>query len=216
LLTIQGENGMPLMKSASSEALHSNIRELVRSGYKPRQAVAIGLSNQRKYKKMAMGGMAMMSDGGQVIDKGGMENIPKMTKPPGGYNEPYSKMDDLGPEGHQRSLNEIREDGEYYPAEVANPNEMEEAQGFAEALKKKSMEIMSPEHYAMGGLVQDGPEGDRKFGTKPTENMMDTVEDVEVHAKVGKPFMENPSGMGLSMEAKAALERKKKMRRYSS
>ena len=48
---------MPLKKSSSAEALHSNIRELIKSGHNPKQAIAIGLSNQRKFKHMADGGI---------------------------------------------------------------------------------------------------------------------------------------------------------------
>jgi len=42
---------MPLIKSGSEQSLKKNIAELMRSGYPQKQAVAIGLSNQRKYKK---------------------------------------------------------------------------------------------------------------------------------------------------------------------
>jgi hypothetical protein len=48
---------MPLKQSASSEALHENIRELVKSGKKQKEAIAIGLAHQRKMKMMAEGGM---------------------------------------------------------------------------------------------------------------------------------------------------------------
>lgn len=48
---------MPLKKSGSIEAVHSNIKELVKSGKPQKQAVAISLSNQRKAKKMSLGGM---------------------------------------------------------------------------------------------------------------------------------------------------------------
>lgn len=47
---------MPLMRGHSPEVVSSNIKELVRSGRKPRQAVAVALSNKRKYKKMDEGG----------------------------------------------------------------------------------------------------------------------------------------------------------------
>jgi hypothetical protein len=48
---------MPLKKGHSQEVVSSNIRELVRSGYKPKQAVAVALAKSRKYKKMAEGGV---------------------------------------------------------------------------------------------------------------------------------------------------------------
>lgn len=48
---------MPLKKGHSPEVVDFNIKELVRSGRDPKQAVAIALSNARREKKMAMGGM---------------------------------------------------------------------------------------------------------------------------------------------------------------
>lgn len=48
---------MPLKKGYSQEVVGSNIKELVGSGYKTKQAIAIALSKSRKYKKMAEGGM---------------------------------------------------------------------------------------------------------------------------------------------------------------
>lgn len=48
---------MPLMKNGSKEAVGHNIKELRKAGHPIAQSIAISLSNQRKYKKMAMGGM---------------------------------------------------------------------------------------------------------------------------------------------------------------
>lgn len=45
---------MPLKKGHSREVVSSNVRELVGSGYKPKQAVAIALAHKRK--SLAMGG----------------------------------------------------------------------------------------------------------------------------------------------------------------
>ena len=60
---------MPLIKSGSAKAVGHNIKEMVKSGYKPKQAIAASLANQRRYKKMAMGG--------QTVEDGGMGDIPK-------------------------------------------------------------------------------------------------------------------------------------------
>lgn len=193
---------MPLMRSGSHEAVNSNVKELIRSGRKPKQAIAIALSNQRKYKRMA--------DGGQVVADGGMGDVPSWERPMGGDVEPLSKMNQIGPEDGQRDLAELNQDANYYPSRVANPGEMDRQKKMVMALRKMGMDS-----YAMGGLIQDGPAGDEPVGNKPSENMSDSVEDTEVDSFVGKPSMENPSGMGLSMEAKAAIERKKKMRRYA-
>jgi hypothetical protein len=42
---------MPLSDALSPAAVHGNIRELVRSGYPQKQAVAIALSHVRELKK---------------------------------------------------------------------------------------------------------------------------------------------------------------------
>ena len=220
---------MPLMKSASGKGVSHNIKEMVRSGHPQKQAIAAALANQRKYKKMAKGGMV------QSIDEGGMGDVPKesmgmvgpsenseamsMVKkvPSGGLakNESMYEMDDLGVESDKRDLNELRADGEYYPAEIENPVEMDEAQGFAHALRRKAMQAMSPENYAMGGLVQDGPEEDEMLNGNHPEGIEDSPEMAEmIGAEPGKPEMKEPSGIELSDEAKEALKRKRASRRY--
>ena len=42
---------MPLKKSSSKKAVSENIREMVKSGYPQKQAVAASLDNQRRAKK---------------------------------------------------------------------------------------------------------------------------------------------------------------------
>lgn len=51
---------MPLMKGHSQDVIHSNIRELMRSGKPQKQSIAIALSEARKHK---------MSEGGMVDDE---------------------------------------------------------------------------------------------------------------------------------------------------
>jgi hypothetical protein len=48
---------MPLIKSHSKEAREKNIKEMIAAGHDPKQAVAAAYANQRKYKKMAEGGL---------------------------------------------------------------------------------------------------------------------------------------------------------------
>jgi hypothetical protein len=355
LLLIQGENEMPLAKGHSQEVVSHNIKEMIRSGYKPKQAIAASLANARKYKKMAKGGLAQnnyyadggsvppprpqptptdqppitntsatstalssiraalgksdggeikgktlgqtigypgmadggevdddedmssqkkpsnpwqqvgqsiahLSDGGQVVAKGGMGDIPGETEGPSGgredkymgnrmknreseyededtdplsedvmgaglnKNESMSEMDRKGPEDYQRSLNEIREDGEYYPSEVANPNEQDEERGFAAALRRQANSVLSPENYAFGGMVEDGPEGDEPVGNKPSEgDDKDSGMDSTMREDAMTPMqadglehskMDDPSGNGLSKEAMEAIRMKRKSRRY--
>ncbi len=47
---------MPLKKGRSPEVVSHNIKELVKSGRDPKQAVAIALSKKRKFQAMADGG----------------------------------------------------------------------------------------------------------------------------------------------------------------
>jgi len=51
---------MPLKNGHSREVVSDNIKELVKSGRKPKQAIAIALANARKSKKMAEGGEVEM------------------------------------------------------------------------------------------------------------------------------------------------------------
>lgn len=48
---------MPIKKGFSKETVSSNIKEMVRSGHKPKSAIAASLASARKYKKMYDGGM---------------------------------------------------------------------------------------------------------------------------------------------------------------
>lgn len=209
---------MPLKKGYSQPTVSYNIREMIRSGKKSREAVAASLASARHYKQKGY------SDGGMVDDYED-ENEPGMMFPVGGglpKNESMYEMGRKGPDDQQRSLNEIRMDGEYYPAEVSNPEEMDEAQGFAKALRKKAMGVMSPENYAHGGLVQAGPEEDQRLhgnqpeyinndGTEEPMSAMPYKPDGLEHRKMGEP-----SGAGLSAEALEAIRMKKKNRKYGS
>lgn len=71
---------MPLQKGHSSEVVSKNIKELVKAGHDPKQAVAIALATKRKYKKMA--------DGGMVEDE--MEESPVPSYPMHSDNEGLS------------------------------------------------------------------------------------------------------------------------------
>jgi len=182
--------------------------------------------------KMAYGGMATYANGGAVeedqdVEHGGMEDIDPYVREDrykGGKDESMDEMGRKGPEDQKRSLNEIREDGEYYPDEVANPEEQKEARGFAAALRRQAKMVMNPENYAEGGLVQDGPEEDQRMhGTSPELDWIDdgTAEPMssmpmKPDGLEYKPKEREPSGPGLSREAMEALREKKKNRRYGS
>jgi|WetSurMetagenome_2_1015567.scaffolds.fasta_scaffold289440_2 hypothetical protein len=63
---------MPLIKSHTDEAREKNIKEMIASGHDPEQAVAAGYANQRKYKKMAEGGILE-----EEMEHGMQDTIPK-------------------------------------------------------------------------------------------------------------------------------------------
>lgn len=233
---------MPLMKGHSQKVVGHNIKEMMKSGHPKMQAIAASLAKARKYKKMADGGMVLgeepeyeddsdpyvpMAKGGMVGSSEEFDDNEDPMVAHKGHNAPreapaqtsMAQMDKRDPEDYDRSLNEIRMDGEYYPNEVANPNEQEESSKFASALRKKAQMEMGPEseNYAMGGLVQ--PEHDPDMGNKPSENMDDSTEeplnDMPGRGqKMEHRMMGDPSGPGISLEAKEALERKKKGRRF--
>ncbi len=211
-----------MMKGYQPEVISSNVREMMKSGRPQKSAIAASLASARKFKKMAKGGM---------VD-----------------------MDKEDPENYMRSLNEIRDDGEYYPNEVANPNEQDEAQGFAAALRRQANNSLSPENYAsggyvkgdsnedyeksyqkseeedeegekgyaQGGLVQAGPEEDQRLnGAQPELGWIDDGTSEPMSAEPMKPQGQmrmggEPSGPGLSAEAKAAILRRKMGRRYGA
>lgn len=169
---------MPLKKGKSHEVISGNIKELVKAGHDPKQAVAIALSHSRKY-----------AEGGEVD---GME-MDDMTK------------GDYAP----RSLREEESVAFDYPEFISNPKTQKQAMSFSDMLHKQAMEDINDEDedgYAMGGLVVK--EGDAEFGNKPSEDMEDSTEEL-MSAEPMKPS--NP----LDEEAMAAINEKKKKRRYA-
>lgn len=192
------------------------------------KSVQSGLNNAfgNSQSKAYGGKIRKMADGGMVGSSEEFDDDEDPMTPHKGHgaartpaNEAsMEKMDDHGPENYMRSLNEIREDGEYYPEEITNPNEQEEASMFAKALRRQSMNEMSPENYAMGGLVQE--DHSTSLGNKPDENMTEEAdEDMEAGNRPSDMGLEHrqpvePMGSGLSEGAREALARKKKMRRY--
>ncbi len=236
---------MPLKKGVSADVVSSNIKELMKSGRPQKQSIAIALANKRKFKKMAEGGLvnADFDEEGtpEPVDAGDEDRM-MSGKPAAGAKLSYMPTE-LDGSDELRSLNEIREDGEYYPSEVANPEEQEEAQGFAAALRRQAEGMMSPENYAMGGeiykenkklekvpmkdrfamggLVEDPGMIQDTVGAKPEEDMEDGVEEKGVDMMAGKADMEHsipkvamPKQMGLSEEAMEAIRNKRLKRRY--
>jgi hypothetical protein len=133
--------------------------------------------------------------------------------------ESMAEMDKKDPEDYDRSVIEIRDDKNYYPNEVANPNEQEESKNFAMALRRTAEDEMGPEseNYAMGGLVQ--PAHNPDMGNKP-ESMVEGESEEPQSDMPGRKeplehrMMGDPSGPALGVAAMEAIKRKKMGRRF--
>lgn len=173
---------MPLMPG--KDAMRSNIREMIRSGKKPKEAIAAALAMGRK--KMAAGGMVESDD--EMLSK--------------------------GPEDYQSTMGELMERGNYRPQDISNPAQMDEDKRIAEALRRQTQDALGMDgmaHYAMGGLVEG--EEDSDLGNKPDEDMVaDTDEPMSAMPMKASP-MEHRVPM-LTDDAMSAIEEKRKKRRY--
>lgn len=182
---------MPMKKGHGPEVVHYNVREMMRAGHPKMKAVAAAMASARKYKKMSDGGLV-----GDDLDEGSSSDFD---------------------ENASTTLGERNILGMTHPNDVENP-EMQDAQrSLAKALFQKSEEE-EMQGYAMGGLVQPD-HSDELLGAKPSEDMMDSTEE-PLSSMPKKPdglehrIMGNPSGAGLSEEAKRAIQEKKMKRRY--
>ena len=85
---------MPLKKGHSQAVVGHNIKELVKAGHPQKQAVAISLSNARKYKKMAEGGYVegdeMEPEQGSVNAHGDMGEAGEAVNPEQEANDNFS------------------------------------------------------------------------------------------------------------------------------
>lgn len=111
-------------------------------------------------------------------------------------------------ENAERGLNELRIQAEDHPSAVENPEYQDAEHALARALfeKAESQEM----RFAMGGLVQS--EEDMPLGNKPDE---------EMSGEMGEPMPADPAATeeaparpGLSAEAMAAIDAKRKKRRF--
>ena len=211
---------MPLKKGHSREVISHNIKEMVASGHKPKQAIAAALANARKYKKMA--------EGGEIEMEGSPEDL---------HEEAALRSQSLG------SVDSAHDEGEagepIYPIqsddEGLSPN-VEEEESLAKALQKAHYASNQNSHsfeaddevaghkMADGGLVEE--HANNEVGSKPSRDMRDASEEpmAEEMSSMGargpdehraaQPGAPMPSG--LSEEAKRALAAKKAKRRYGS
>lgn len=216
---------MPLKMGHSPETVSSNVKELVKAGHPQKQAIAIALASKRKFKKMAMGGLVAedLDEAGtpMPVDSGDEDSM-MVSKPSAGSKLDYRED---ASDDELRSLPEINEDGDYYPADVANPMEQEEAsKRFAGALQRMAMggevnpklaKVPMKDRFAMGGLVDEPDMVHEELGSEPTEDMEDGVEDPSADVMAAKANLEHPmmKDSGISAEAMEAIRMKRMKRR---
>ena len=122
-------------------------------------------------------------------------------------DEDYVDHADDADQEHERGLWTLMKQGDQGP--ISNPDTLSDEQKLAKMLHKKQ-ESMEP--YAVGGLVEE-MDGDETPEVEPG------VTSEPMSSEPSKPSMgyaeREPSGEGLSEEAKKALAMKKKKRRYA-
>jgi len=208
---------MPLKKGHSREVISQNIREMIASGHKPKQAIAAALANARKYKKMAEGGMVEHetmehktdSDPEQDLGLGSVDSASDAGRA-GEAVYPVG-MDDEGLSQNvqdQEELMSALQSKKY----AANQNTHDFNPNDAVAGRKMSD----------GGLVEDKDARHAAMGSEPDLSFIDDGTEESMSSIPAKPASEEHSpadpGMvspsGLSKEAMDAIARKRKSRRY--
>ena len=195
---------MPLIKSASKEAVSSNIKELVKSGRKPKQAIAIALAHQRQMKHMSEGGLVESqqdSDDGDISSQGDMGSPGEATYPQHDDDEGLSP-NVMSAEALAKGLQEQK----YAANQNSNSYEADD--------------MVSGAKMNKGGQVQ--PEQGMALGNKPDLDWIDDGdgEPMSVQAKSdgsGGPMESGehsaPVGPGLSDTALEAIRKKKASRK---
>jgi hypothetical protein len=161
---------VPLRKGKSREVISNNIREMVRSGHKPKQAIAAALANARHYKNMAEGGYVEGED----------ESLEQL------HEDTRGSVDSAHEDGAAgEPINPIQDD-----PEGLSPNVMDE-QAMAEAIQRSgdaandNTHNFEPDDHVAGKKMAEGGlvvhEADNMVGNKPepksdgTEAPMDTM-----------------------------------------
>lgn len=97
---------MPLIKSASKEAIGTNISEMVHSGHPRNQAIAAALETARRAKRARGGGVHVGPIKG---DEGGRTDVHEMAVPDGSYVLPADFISHLGESNSQAGLKKAQE-----------------------------------------------------------------------------------------------------------
>lgn len=164
--------------------MFKEVKEMVRSGMKPRAAIAEALAKKRKM--MAQGGMIDASDASAMDE--GSPAIPAddTMNDDGGSSENVEQK--------QRSIDEIARQGRFQEESIASPAQESRDMMLAKALGESN--------FAMGGLVEDEFE-DGVNGNEPSEDM-----------DMSAPKPAEPAPEGLSEAMMMEIAERKKKRRY--
>lgn len=184
---------MPMKMGVKPEVVHGNIREMIKAGHPQKQAIAAALSMKRK-------SMKKMKDGGMIDDD--MDE---------GAGSDFNENANVGLMEHD-ILGKVRE------SSVENPEYQDAQKRLAKHLFEASER---GEHgYAEGGLVIG--EAQLPVGSKPELDWINDGTEEPMSAEPAKPASMDhaeiegvPMGMGLSEDAKKAIEERKKKRRFA-
>lgn len=197
---------MPLMKGHSQGVVSSNIKELVRSGRKPKQAIAMSLSNARKSRKMAEGGMIEEDE----------EMGSKNTHGDDGMSGEAVYPQDGNDQGLSENVLEAQSLAEGLQASRMKAND--------NSVSYEADDKVAGVKMNKGGIVQ--PEQDTNVGNKPElewindgmgESMSVEQKSMGAGSREAHAPVDGVAGHpGLSEEAKKAIAQKKKSRRYGS
>lgn len=128
---------MPLKDGHDQESVSYNVKELVRSGRDPKEAVAIALSHARKSKKMAAGGMVEDEAPRDLYE----ENVDSQ---PSDISNPENMSE------HNKDMNDMKKDADskgYAMGGLVQPETSDEIMG-----NKPSEDMMSSTEEPLSSL----------------------------------------------------------------
>ena len=197
---------MPMKPGHSRQVVSQNIKEMVASGHKPRQAIAAALANARKSKKMAEGGMVdseLQNDALGSVDSAHDEGEAGEPINPDGSDQQGLSANVVDVQALAKALQEADHKSNN------NSNSFEADDSVAGSKMSKGGQVQSEHGEALGTKPDLGwidADTAEPMSDEPAKAAsMDHTEDTGV-----------PMSMALSEEAKAAIAAKKKKRVYGN
>lgn len=200
---------MPLIKSASKKAVGKNIEAEMSAGKPKKQSLAIALSvqdtNKKKKKKMADGGFVQDVKGDEASglayakkDGMGKKNAEGQVKAPSGERPmrspgpiPNASIKPLKTSINGQVVAKFNKDGEYNDNWfIKDP-----------MADKEGRDNSKGQHFADGGMVDNGFDLDSEFSENDKENMM---QEDRLKMKMNKRGADNAEGDGGQMPGSPA------------